>query len=252
MQIVEYAKAHPWATGIVVVIGGIVFISISGIFDGGGGSGGATASGPSDAEIAANATVMAAQISAQASAAMAGAQLQATQIGAGVQINSDNLAAQVAMEQYRVAESIGLKQIESDTTLGVHSIDAQRDMFVVNSNNQVATQNIIANASKSKNKSNNITSLLSGIAGGIFSIFSDVRLKENVHIIGRSEEGYGLYSFNFKGSDTVRHGVIAQEVIKYRPDLVTEDRSGYLKVDTLRLPGFFAVEHGGPLVESIT
>lgn len=245
MQIIEYAKAHPWATGVIVVIGGIVFISISGVFSGNSASA-ATSNGPSDAEIQANATVQAAQISAQAAAAMAGAQIQATQIGAGVQMHSDDLSAQVMMEQYRVAEQLGLKQIDSDTTLGVHTIDAQRDMFVTNSNNQVAVNQIIANASKSKNKTNAITGLLGNIAGAAMAIFSDVRLKENLHIIGRTEEGVGVYTFNFRGSSTPQVGVIAQEVEKYHPELVTTDRSGYMRVNTMMLDKRYARINGGP------
>ncbi len=237
MQIVEYAKAHPWATGIIVVIGGIVFIIIAGGF-GGGGSSAQADTGPSDAEVMAGATIASAQISAQAQAAAAGAAVQAAQIGAGVQLASDKIAGEVAMENLRVSEALGLRQIDTDGSVSLATIAAQRDMYVINSNNQVATQNIIANASKSKNKSNNIAGVIGSIAGMAGMIFSDHRLKENVHIIGRTPDGIGVYGFNFKGSTTRHRGVIAQDVAKHRPDaVVTDQRTGFLKVNMMRLIG---------------
>lgn len=113
MKIVEYAKAHPWMTGIVVIVGGIVFISMIGI-GGGGGSTQVVDAGPSDAEVMANAQIAAAQIAANS-------QTGAAQIGAGMQMNSDNLAAQVALRNLDVQEKLGLAQIggEKDVALAV-------------------------------------------------------------------------------------------------------------------------------------
>lgn len=74
-KVLAYVKAHPWAAGIIVVVGGIIFLSITGIF----GSSSANASGehqPSDAEIMANAQIQSAMIGAQAAAAAAGAEIQ--------------------------------------------------------------------------------------------------------------------------------------------------------------------------------
>lgn len=113
MKIIEYAKAHPWMTGAVVIIGGIVFISLLGL-GGGGGSTQVVDSGPSDAEVMASAQIAAANIAANA-------QTGAAQIGAGMQMNSDNLAAQVAMRNLDVQEKLGLAQIggEKDVALAV-------------------------------------------------------------------------------------------------------------------------------------
>lgn len=58
-----------------------------------------------------------------------------------------------------------------------------------------------------------------------FILSSDKRLKENFIDLGN-----GYYSFNFKGSNEKRYGVIAQEVQEYAPELVSEGEDGYLKV----------------------
>jgi len=62
------------------------------------------------------------------------------------------------------------------------------------------------------------------------AFFSDERLKENIVRVGTHPSGYAVYEYNYKGETKRRQGVIAQEVQQYRPDLVLEDSSGYLKV----------------------
>ena len=57
--------------------------------------------------------------------------------------------------------------------------------------------------------------------------FSDIRLKENVELIGKSPSNINIYKFNYKGKDTVYEGVMAQEV----PWASIEDQNGYLMVD---------------------
>lgn len=236
MDILAYPKQHPWITGIVVVVGGIVFISISGIFSGGssGGSSGGGGSSLSDAEIAAQAQVAAATIAAQAQAAQAGAALQAAQIGAGVQMNSDNLSSQVAMRSLDVNRELGLSEIEAGRQTNLASINAQTEGLRIQTMGQVETNRIIAqgntSAAKSAAKSSGLSSIL-GFGLSALALFSDERLKENVRRIGTTEAGYGIYEFNYKGDDRRYRGVIAQEVRQYRPDLVIEDkRSGHLKV----------------------
>jgi hypothetical protein len=236
MDILAYPKKHPWVTGIVIVIGGIVFITISGVFSGSGGGGSATSSGGglSDAELAAQAQITAATIAAQAQAAQAGAALQAAQIGAGVQVNSDNLNAQVAMRQLDVNRELGLSEIESNRQVSLASTNAQVEGLRIQTMGQVETNRIIASgqasAARSSSRSSTVSSIL-GFAGTALAFFSDERLKENVKRIGTTEAGYGVYEFNYKGDNRRYRGVVAQEVRQYRPDLVIEDkRTGHLKV----------------------
>lgn len=56
INVVEYAKGHPWIAGTVIVVGGFVFIKLSGIFGGGSSApvstGGGNAAGDTAASIA--------------------------------------------------------------------------------------------------------------------------------------------------------------------------------------------------------
>lgn len=251
----EYVKEHPWATGIIVVIGGLIFFMI---VRGGGSSGGESGGGvsrPSDAEIAANATITSAQINAQAQASQANAAVQATQIGAGVQMNSDNKAAEVAMYKLAQDQSIQSQYLSGQAAVAIHQID---------SNQQVA--NTVIGATSSKNaKNNNVASILAsvatgqpvyyqppqryagdtpggiissigGLASSIGSIFSDQRLKENIRFLGYNEKGLEVYEWNYKGSRRKHVGYIAQSVKRSNPEAVSVDSgTGYWKVNTLAL-----------------
>ncbi|SVA30610.1 uncharacterized protein METZ01_LOCUS83464 [marine metagenome] len=59
------------------------------------------------------------------------------------------------------------------------------------------------------------------------SIISDVRLKEDISFKTKSPSGLNIYTFKYKGDDTVYEGVMAQEV----PWASREDNDGYLRVD---------------------
>ena len=48
--------------------------------------------------------------------------------------------------------------------------------------------------------------------GSFFSGFSDVRLKENIQLVGKSPTGINIYSFKYKQLDGTYEGVMAQEV----------------------------------------
>jgi hypothetical protein len=69
------------------------------------------------------------------------------------------------------------------------------------------------------------TSATSSGLGGLG--FSDIRLKDNVELIGKSPSNINIYKFNYKGDSTVYEGVIANEV----PWASVEASNGYLMVD---------------------
>jgi hypothetical protein len=58
---------------------------------------------------------------------------------------------------------------------------------------------------------------------------SDVRVKENITYAG-TKNGFNVYDFNYLGGDNRYRGVMAQEVMKQRPDAV-ESRDGVYWVD---------------------
>ena len=57
---------------------------------------------------------------------------------------------------------------------------------------------------------------------GLAALFSDRRVKENIHKIGKLNDGQNIYRFNFKGDPTTRIGLMAQDVEKVNPDAVHE------------------------------
>jgi hypothetical protein len=59
---------------------------------------------------------------------------------------------------------------------------------------------------------------------------SDIRLKEDVVLVGRLDSGLGLYSFRYRGEPQTYVGVMAQDALMVRPDAVTRGRDGYLRV----------------------
>ena len=59
---------------------------------------------------------------------------------------------------------------------------------------------------------------------------SDVRLKHDVTMIGRLDNGIGFYRFIYNGDDKVYVGVMAQEVQAVMPQAVVRGRDGYLRV----------------------
>jgi hypothetical protein len=59
---------------------------------------------------------------------------------------------------------------------------------------------------------------------------SDVRLKHGITLLGRLDNGVGLYRFAYNGNDKAYVGVMAQEVQTIVPQAVVRGRDGYLNV----------------------
>jgi hypothetical protein len=77
-----------------------------------------------------------------------------------------------------------------------------------------------------------------GARGGGGGRRSDLRLKHDIILLGRLDDGLGFYRFSYNGSEKAYVGVIAQEVQAVMPQAVTRGRDGYLRVfyDKLGLP----------------
>lgn len=67
---------------------------------------------------------------------------------------------------------------------------------------------------------------------------SDVRLKRDIALVGRLDNGLGLYRYRYLWSDTEYVGVMAQEVALIQPKAVLHGFDGYLRVnyDLLGVP----------------
>jgi len=70
----------------------------------------------------------------------------------------------------------------------------------------------------------------------LITVPSDIRLKRDVALVGRRDDGLGLYQYRYLWSDTVYVGVIAQEVALIHPEAVVRGGvDNYLRVDYGRL-----------------
>lgn len=96
--------------------------------------------------------------------------------------------------------------------------------------------NAQANAALAKNQGTaNIWNLgmnLGKDAVSAAAMFSDERLKEDISPVGKLFDGQNVYSYRYKGDDTPRIGLMAQEVERRTPEAVTE------------IGGFKAVNYG--------
>lgn len=72
---------------------------------------------------------------------------------------------------------------------------------------------------------------IQGGAGALMAMFSDERLKEDIKKVGELDNGLGVYTYRYKGTDQTQMGVIAQEVQEVSPGAVYEMGNGFLKVN---------------------
>ena len=70
-------------------------------------------------------------------------------------------------------------------------------------------------------------------AGGLGSLLklSDVRLKENIHPVGKLNDGQTVHAFKFKGMPGMHLGLLAHEVQQHAPHAVRTMPSGFKAVD---------------------
>ena len=75
-----------------------------------------------------------------------------------------------------------------------------------------------------------------GLGGG--GRRSDMRLKHDIVLLGRLDDGLSYYRFVYNGGHTAYVGVMAQEVWTVMPEAVTRGADGYMRVsyDRLGLP----------------
>jgi len=70
-----------------------------------------------------------------------------------------------------------------------------------------------------------------GFRGGRGGRRSDIRLKHDIVLLGRLDNGLGFYRFAYNGDERAYVGVMAQEVQTIAPVAVVRGRDGYLRVD---------------------
>lgn len=98
---------------------------------------------------------------------------------------------------------------------------------IINTNYQQRQQN----AQMETQQQNALLGGLFGLgAAGLYK-WSDKRLKEDVKKIGETKTGLGLYSYKYKGSDKREVGLMAQDVVKKKPEAVKKAPSGLMAVN---------------------
>ena len=68
---------------------------------------------------------------------------------------------------------------------------------------------------------------IAGAAGALAPFVSDIRMKEDIKLVGKSPSGINIYNFKYKGDDVTYQGVMAHQV----PDASIVNDDGYLMVD---------------------
>ena len=69
------------------------------------------------------------------------------------------------------------------------------------------------------------------VAGAFTAMQSDIRLKDDINLVGKSPAGTNIYTFKYKGDDKKYQGVMAHQV----PHASFVDDDGYLRVDYTKL-----------------
>jgi hypothetical protein len=69
------------------------------------------------------------------------------------------------------------------------------------------------------------------VAGAFTAMNSDIRLKDDINLVGKSPSGINIYTFKYKGDDKKYQGVMAHQV----PEASFVGDDGYLKVNYTKL-----------------
>jgi len=72
---------------------------------------------------------------------------------------------------------------------------------------------------------------------------SDIKLKDNIEYLYNSSEGHKVYAFNYKGGDVRYKGVMAQDLLKTNPEVVSK-KDGILNVDYSKIDVNMEVYNG--------
>lgn len=91
----------------------------------------------------------------------------------------------------------------------------------------------IANSQASNSSRNGLLGAIGQLGGAAITKYSDERLKEDIEPVGELPTGEGIYEYSYRDdpSHIRERGVIAQEVERSQPDLVSRDARGFRRVN---------------------
>ena len=98
---------------------------------------------------------------------------------------------------------------------------------------QNAYQGALNNYNAQVGSQNANTAGLFSLGAAAVPLFSDRRLKSNIHRIGTHKLGIGIYEYDIMGRHEI--GVMAQEVEKVMPEAISRHHTGYMMVDYGRI-----------------
>ena len=158
------------------------------------------------------------------------AQQSSLSIGAQEQQNQQRATAESGrLQQMKVEgeQKRDMLEREGDRMVEQFAMDKQDKMLDFSMQRKAAADQAIADAQATVDK------FVSGaVSGGISTaIGSDIRLKENIIKTGTSNSGIPMYTFSYKGDDTLWSGTMAQDLLSIgRSDAVTQMSNGYYGV----------------------
>lgn len=132
---------------------------------------------------------------------------------------------------------------ETDLASALANIQMQREgnkAMIDAANAQAAAT---TSAAKAQGKANLTGSIVGGLTTGLaLAAFSDKRLKTDLRLVGKSDNGLNIYLGRYKKESGLDDGkehlfLIAQEVKEKYPEAVVEGEDGYLRVNYAKALG---------------
>jgi hypothetical protein len=155
-------------------------------------------------------------------------------INNGNQMAANSFAAQSTLALREREYNQLWQQRRDDANFIFQSVENQLDRDAATA--ALAQQAAIARSNQSSSRSSSLIGAIGSVVGGLFS--SDIRLKTNIEKIGELNPAINLYRWEWNevaekmGIDNQPSvGVLAQELIEYRPDLVMMYEDGYFRVN---------------------
>ena len=250
-------KPRFWLIGGAIIVGAIILFSLMR----GSSSQSASASGPSEAlqnaRLQAETQLALQQSNIQGQVAIASMQanaqmreleatLKALELQGAVDMSIANMQQQLLLEQLAADREINMRMISSQEAMlfanleasvardqiAANAMIAQQEMLAQISMSQIAANVAIAQANNAASvqlaqtqagaqKSSNKYGFLGGLVGGVLSLFSDVRAKQDIEWVGISDSGNNIYSYSYAGDNARVSGVMAQELLSSNPGAVT-------------------------------
>jgi hypothetical protein len=141
-------------------------------------------------------------------------QTQLAQLGAATQLGLAQITSQTSLGLAQQQANVIAKTLDTQVTINAQNTNLQENIASKTAEEQVQLAQISAGVAKHGQSSG----LLGGIIGGVLSIFSDERLKQDVTLLYRRDDGVGVYRYRYRDEPVWYKGLIAQDVQRVYPE----------------------------------